>query len=179
MTIKTKYTDPKWPHQYTYLECGNDNGSRKETGSCLLFNRAKMSWTELEANWNPSEENWLWWEQVLYKLLIMGHRLPALNESRTTLFKFGLSLSHFSCQQLPWYKSVISCLPTGSIQEALGDVQIGPRATPLGPSTHHLMYPVYTPVRHDITITCVVDILTTGDLISTTLHNCIVACVPA
>ena len=66
----------------------NDSRNRRETGSCLLFNRAKISWTELEVNRSEVEVKWLWWEQVLFIYCpnwFMGYLLPAPNEPQTTI----------------------------------------------------------------------------------------------
>ena len=43
-------------------------------------------------------------------------------------------------------------MPTyGEYTETLGDVLIGPQATPSGLSTHHVVYPVYSPGRQETT----------------------------
>ena len=42
---------------------------------------------------------------------------------------------------------------TGHIPDTFGNVLINPRATPSGVLTHYLVYPVYTPGRHGITNT--------------------------
>ena len=107
---------PKWSHEDSYTRdvAMTIAVVKEETGSCLLFNCAKLNWTEVlncsaqcwtEANWSEV----IWWEQVSFKYrlsrstgqlfnwVITYHETPAPNESRTTvLLKIGLSLSNFS-----------------------------------------------------------------------------------
>ena len=109
---------------------------------------ATMSWTELEANWSQSRRE-LELELTTVKVgtvyiyarnRFTGNLLSVPHEGRTTVSNFGLSHSYFFA-------------PTGGIPEKLRNMLIAPQAMPLGQSTHHLVYLVDFPDRHEITYT--------------------------
>ena len=67
----------------------------------------------------------------------------------------GEAMAHKNWQipEVTMVQVTYSMPTTGCIPFTLGNVLINPRATPSGLLTHYLVYMVYTPGRHGITIT--------------------------
>ena len=105
----------------------NDSRSRRETGSCLLFNRC---WDELNWTWSQLKSKWTWpwtdYSESRYGLYITrnqfkGHLLPAPYEPRTTVSDFGLPHSYFYRQQSSWTLFIMNFFWLGFLSTCIGD----------------------------------------------------------